>query len=74
MLIHIEGCDAEIDTLRTDSDRREHLMDVRGALNAAHSTLRAFFVLPQLLEREAGSWWTMAHRAFAAAVSKTCKP
>jgi hypothetical protein len=69
-LIHVEGCDAEIDTLQSDSDWEEHLMSVRGALNAAHSTLRAFFVLPRLLEGEAGSWWTMAHRAFAAAVSK----
>lgn len=74
MLIHVEGCDAEIDTLSSDSDWEEHLMNVRGALNAAHSTLRAFFVLPRLLEGEAGSWWTMAHRAFAAAVSKPSPP
>jgi hypothetical protein len=69
MLIHVEGCDSAIDTLRSDHDWEEHLMNVRGALNATHSTLRAFFVLPRLLEGEAGSWWTMAHRAFAAAVS-----
>jgi hypothetical protein len=69
MLIHVEGCDPAIETLRSDPEWEEHLMNVRGALNAAHSTLRAFFVLPTLLEGEAGSWWTMAHRAFAAAVS-----
>jgi hypothetical protein len=55
MLIHVEGCDAEIDTLSSDSDWEGHLMNVRGALNAAHSTLRAFFVLSRLLEGEAGS-------------------
>jgi hypothetical protein len=69
MLINVEGCDPAIDTLKSDSDWEEHLACVRGALEAAHSTLRAFFVLPRLLEGEAGSWWTMAHRAFAAAVS-----
>jgi hypothetical protein len=69
MLIHVEGCDPATETLRSDSEWEEHLVNVRGALNAAHATLRAFFVLPRLLEGEAGSWWTMAHRAFAAAVS-----
>ena len=69
MLIHVEGCDASVETLRSDVEWDEHLFSVRGALEAAHSTLRVFFVLPRLLEGEAGSWWTMAHRAFAAAVS-----
>jgi hypothetical protein len=69
MLIHVEGCDSATETLKSDADWEDHLMNVRGALGAAHSTLRAFFVLPRLLEGEAGSWWTMAHRAFAAAVS-----
>ena len=58
-----------------NTDWDEHLVSMRGALEAAHSTLRAFFVLPRLLEGESGSWWTMAHRAFAAAVShpeRTC--
>lgn len=69
MLIHLEGCDAATETLTSDAAWEEHLMNVRGAIEAAHSTLRGFFVLPRLLEGEAGSWWTMAHRAFAAAVS-----
>ena len=67
MLVHVEGCDTPVEKLK-DADWEEHLMSVRGALEAAHSTLLAFFVLPRLLEGEAGSWWTMAHRAFAAAV------
>ena len=70
MLIHVEGCDSPVESLKSDAAWDEHLVSVRGALEAAHSTLRAFFVLPRLLEGEAGSWWTMAHRAFAAAVSR----
>ncbi len=66
MLIHAEGCDLPGGSKK---DQEEITESVKGALQAAHELMRAFFVLPILLEGEAGTWWTKAHRAFSAAVS-----
>lgn len=68
MLINIEGCESA-----DGQGKGEGQWDLMGcvvdALQAAHDVLRAFFVLPVLLEGDAGSWWTLSHRAFSAAVS-----
>ncbi|KAL2060933.1 hypothetical protein VTL71DRAFT_8985 [Oculimacula yallundae] len=39
-------------------------IDVRGALDAAHSAIGAFFRLFELFESEARVWWVFNHRAF----------
>ena len=39
-------------------------MNVKGALEAAHEAIWAFFKLWQLFESEAGVWWVFQHRAF----------
>lgn len=40
----------------------------RGALEAAHDAIHAFFLLYQLLEHEAKVWWVFNHRAFLEAM------
>lgn len=47
---------------------RDSNSNVRGAMEAAHEAIRAFFVLHVLLEGEAGVWWVFCHRAFTEAL------
>ncbi|KAI9645588.1 hypothetical protein NHQ30_006330 [Ciborinia camelliae] len=37
---------------------------IRGTLDAAHSAVRAFFLLYELFESESKVWWVFNHRAF----------
>ncbi len=43
-------------------------VNVRGALEAAHDAINAFFLLYQLFESEARVWWVFNHRAFLEAM------
>ena len=43
-------------------------MNVRGALEAAHDAIQAFFLLSALFEAEAKVWWVFNHRAFLEAM------
>lgn len=43
-------------------------MNVRGALEAAHDAINAFFLLFALFESEAKVWWVFNHRAFLEAM------
>ncbi|TVY81570.1 Fusarisetin A cluster transcription factor fsa6 [Lachnellula suecica] len=43
-------------------------VNVRGALEAAHDAITAFFLLYQLFESEAKVWWVFNHRAFLEAL------
>jgi hypothetical protein len=43
-------------------------VNVRGALEAAHDAINAFFLLYQLFESEAKVWWVFNHRAFLEAM------
>jgi hypothetical protein len=42
--------------------------NVRGALEAAHDAIMAFFLFNELLEAEAKVWWVFNHRAFLEAM------
>ncbi|RDW79602.1 hypothetical protein BP6252_04240 [Coleophoma cylindrospora] len=42
--------------------------NVRGALEAAHEAIQAFFILYALFESEAKIWWVFNHRAFLEAL------
>ncbi|KAK2630582.1 hypothetical protein QTJ16_001402 [Diplocarpon rosae] len=39
-------------------------IDVKGALEAAHEAIQAFFLMFEILEAEAKVWWVFNHRAF----------
>ncbi|CAL3965402.1 unnamed protein product [Diplocarpon coronariae] len=39
-------------------------IDVKGALEAAHEAIQAFFLLFEIFEAEAKVWWVFNHRAF----------
>lgn len=41
---------------------------MRGALEAAHDAINAFFLLYELCESEAKVWWVFNHRAFLEAL------
>ena len=43
--------------------------NIKGALEAAHEAIWAFFKLWNLLESEAGVWWVFQHRAFEEALA-----
>lgn len=43
-------------------------VNVRGALEAAHDAIQAFFVLYEVFEAEAKVWWVFNHRAFLEAL------
>ena len=43
-------------------------VNVRGALEAAHDAINAFFLLYQFFESEARVWWVFNHRAFLEAM------
>jgi len=43
-------------------------VNVRGALEAAHDAITAFFILFDLFESEAKVWWVFNHRAFLEAM------
>lgn len=43
-------------------------VNVRGALEAAHDAINAFFLLYSLFESEAKVWWVFNHRAFLEAM------
>jgi hypothetical protein len=43
-------------------------VNVRGALEAAHDAITAFFLLYELFEAEAKVWWVFNHRAFLEAL------
>jgi len=43
-------------------------VNVRGALEAAHDAINAFFLLYSLFETEAKVWWVFNHRAFLEAM------
>ncbi|RDW91995.1 hypothetical protein BP5796_01389 [Coleophoma crateriformis] len=43
-------------------------VNVRGALEAAHDAIQAFFILYALFESEAKIWWVFNHRAFLEAL------
>ncbi len=43
-------------------------INVRGALEAAHDAINAFFLLYTLFESEAKVWWVFNHRAFLEAM------
>lgn len=43
-------------------------INVRGALEAAHDAINAFFLLYSLFETEAKVWWVFNHRAFLEAM------
>lgn len=43
-------------------------MNIRGALEAAHDAIVAFFILFDLFESEARVWWVFNHRAFLEAM------
>lgn len=43
-------------------------VNVRGALEAAHDAINAFFLLFVLFESEAKVWWVFNHRAFLEAM------
>lgn len=46
------------------SESEEVKRNVRGALEAAHEAMGAFFLLWELFESEAKVWWVFNHRAF----------
>jgi hypothetical protein len=48
----------------SDNPAQNVEVDVKGALEAAHEALCAFFKLWGLFEVEAGVWWVFQHRAF----------
>jgi len=50
------------------SSSAEVPMNVRGALEAAHDAIQAFFLLSALFEAEAKVWWVFNHRAFLEAM------
>ncbi|KAL1970699.1 hypothetical protein VTN77DRAFT_4343 [Rasamsonia byssochlamydoides] len=41
---------------------------VRGTLEAAYESMRAFFVIHSVLKGEGGVWWAFCHRAFSASI------
>jgi hypothetical protein len=41
---------------------------IRGTLEAAHESMRAFFVIHAVLGDEGSVWWAFCHRAFSASV------
>lgn len=43
-------------------------VDAKGALEAAHEAIHAFFLLYELFEEEAKVWWVFNHRAFLEAM------
>jgi hypothetical protein len=43
-------------------------VNIRGALEAAHDAISAFFLLYTLFESEAKVWWVFNHRAFLEAM------
>ncbi|EHL02968.1 putative Uncharacterized transcriptional regulatory protein [Glarea lozoyensis 74030] len=43
-------------------------VNIRGALDAAHDAISAFFLLYKLFESEAKVWWVFNHRAFLEAL------
>jgi hypothetical protein len=43
-------------------------VNIRGALEAAHDAIGAFFLLYNLFESEAKVWWVFNHRAFLEAM------
>ncbi|ORY65013.1 fungal-specific transcription factor domain-containing protein [Pseudomassariella vexata] len=43
-------------------------INIRGALEAAHEAISAFFMLNMLFEHEARVWWVFNHRAFLEAL------
>ena len=51
-----------------DSSSPEVPRNTRGALEAAHDAIGAFFLLYQLFEAEARVWWVFNHRAFLEAL------
>jgi hypothetical protein len=50
------------------SESAEVPVHVRGALEAAHDAINAFFLLYKLFETEAKVWWVFNHRAFLEAL------
>lgn len=50
------------------SESTEVPVNVRGTLEAAHEAMNAFFMLFQLFEQEARTWWVFSHRAFLEAL------
>ncbi|KAA8571892.1 hypothetical protein EYC84_001844 [Monilinia fructicola] len=46
------------------SESPEVPTNVRGALDAAHEAIKAFFILYELFESESKVWWVFNHRAF----------
>jgi hypothetical protein len=50
------------------SESAEVPINVRGALEAAHEAISAFFLLYGLFESEAKVWWVFNHRAFLEAM------
>jgi hypothetical protein len=50
------------------SESTEVPVNVRGALEAAHDAINAFFLLYKLFEVEAKVWWVFNHRAFLEAM------
>jgi len=56
MLVHSSSCGKEVEVNR------------RGALEAAHDAINAFFLLYRLFESEAKVWWVFNHRAFLEAM------
>ena len=50
------------------SSSAEVPVNVRGALEAAHDAIQAFFLLSALFESEARVWWVFNHRAYLEAM------
>lgn len=50
------------------SESPEVPVNVRGTLEAAHEAMNAFFMLFDLFEQEARTWWVFSHRAFLEAL------
>lgn len=50
------------------SESPEVPVNARGALEAAHEAMNAFFMLFALYEQEARTWWVFSHRAFLEAL------
>ena len=51
-------------------DSEDVPLNLRGALEAAHEAIRAFFVLHTHVPTEANVWWVFQHRSFSEAVSR----
>jgi hypothetical protein len=46
-------------------------LNFRGALEAAHEAIWAYFKLNDFFDGDAGVWWAFQHRAFEEAVSSS---